>query len=52
MRSTLLILAGLVMFFFQRHGPAEGANEDALKDCSKELKSYCSAVTPGVLFRA
>jgi Cysteine rich repeat len=46
--SPALVLAGLALLCVP-HAPAVAQNpvEDALEDCSGELKQYCSQVKPG-----
>ena len=48
LRSAAILLAAMALLC-QLHGlaSAQGPVEDALEGCSNELKTYCSAVTPG-----
>ncbi len=48
MKSIATVLFGLGMLCMPLGASqAQNAVEEALKDCSKELKEYCSSVTPG-----
>ena len=47
-KSATVLLAAIALLWLP-HGLASAQNpvQDALQGCSNELKSYCSAVTPG-----
>ena len=47
-KSVTVLLAAITLFCLP-HGSASAKDpvQDALQGCSNELKSYCSAVTPG-----
>ena len=47
MRSMMLCLACLIVILSGGISHAQDPIKDALTDCSKELKTYCSTVTPG-----
>ncbi len=48
LKSAAIMLSALVLFFMPLGATnAQNPVEEALKDCSKELKEYCSSVTPG-----
>jgi hypothetical protein len=48
LKSAAILLVAMALLS-QLHGlaSAQGPVEDALEGCSNELKTYCSAVTPG-----
>ncbi len=47
-KSAASILSALVLFFMPLGATnAQNPIEEALKGCSKEIKAYCSSVTPG-----
>ena len=48
LKSVLATFCAVVVFYFPFWpANAQGPVEEALKGCSKELKTYCSSVTPG-----
>ena len=49
MLKSILIIFGAIVIFCSPVGPAsaQGPVEEALQGCSKELKTFCSSVTPG-----
>ncbi len=47
-KSATSILSALVLFCMPLGATnAQNPGDEALKDCSKEIKAYCSSVTPG-----
>lgn len=47
-RSTLIVLSALILFCIPPDAAnAQNAAEDLVKDCSGEIKEYCSSVKPG-----
>ena len=48
LKSAAFMLSALVLFFMPLGATnAQNPVEEALKGCSKEIKAYCSSVTPG-----
>lgn len=48
LKSAAIMLSALVLFCIPLGATnAQNPVEEALKDCSKEIKAYCSSVTPG-----
>ncbi len=48
LKSATMVFSALVLFCMPFGAPnAQNPVEEALKGCSKEIKAYCSSVTPG-----
>ena len=48
LKSAAILLAAMTLLYLPYGlASAQGPVQEALEGCSKELKTYCSAVTPG-----